>query len=131
MVVTQLPAQWSTIMPVPTQWPAAAVGPRYQPQGPLLPQQGQGPLPQAPLLPQQFGGLQPQVPHIPCQGPPTTPIPLLPPPAPIISLTQNEASTHLPLAEKEKRIKAWINNAKEVKKERKINCDEFFESDTE
>ena len=172
VVVTQLPAQWSTIMPVPTQWPAAAVGPRYQPQGPLLPQQGQGPLPQAPLLPQQFGGLLPQAPHIPCQGPPTTPTPLisqqsqgpqpqapplpqqvqgpqpqvphipqqgppttptplLPPPAPIISLTQNEASTHLPLAEKEKRIKAWIDSAKEEKKERKINRDEFFDSDTE
>lgn len=131
VVVTQFPAQWSTIMPVPTQWPVAAVGPRYQPQGPLLPQQGQGPLPQAPLLPQQFGGLQPQVPHIPCQGPPTTPTPLLPPPAPIISLTQNEASTHLPLAEKEKRIKAWIDSAKEEKKERKINRDEFFDSDSE
>ena len=117
VVVTQFPAQWSTIMPVPTQWPAAAVGPRYQPQGPLLPQQSQGPLPQAP--------------HIPCQGPPTTPTPLLPPPAPIISLTQNEASTHLPLAEKEKRIKAWIDSAKEEKKERKINRDEFFDSDTE
>ena len=121
-MVTQLPAQWPismqpTIMSVPNQWPPVAVGSRYQ---------------QVPLLPQQGQGLQPQAPHIPQQGPPTTPTPLLPPPAPVISLTQrDEVSTHLPLAEKEKRMKAWINNAKEVKKERKINRDDYFDSDTE
>ena len=147
-----LPNQWSPAVGVPIQ---SAAGPRYH-APPLTPQQGYCIPTFAPVVPQPGPTVPTQAPFVPQQGPstpsppvhqqghsspaqlspqqgpPTSPTPNVPP-APVITLPLKGKSptSALPqsLAEKENRIKSWIKQSAEVKKEK--NYREIFESESE